>query len=152
MSRPTWDETSIDLALVMAKRSTCPRARVGAVLLSPQNVVLSTGYNGSPAGQPHCTDVGCLLSPQGSCLRTVHAEVNAIIRAGAAITRGCTLYSTVSPCFACANLIVQVNVTRVVYVRRYRVVPDYPDPLEYLRANGIIAIQFSGEVNHDDAC
>src|SRR5690349_1035987 len=74
--RPTWDEYFLDIAFSVAERSTCDRAHVGAVLVRDRRI-LATGYNGSPAGLPHCDEVGHLLI-DGHCVRTLHAEQNAI--------------------------------------------------------------------------
>ena len=68
-------------AEVASRRSTCPRADVGAVIVNPKtNRILSTGYNGAPPGEPHCTDVGCIME-DGHCQRALHAEVNAVVHA-----------------------------------------------------------------------
>jgi len=77
VSRPTWDDYFLSIAEAVSRRSTCPRASVGAVVVSPDNRILSTGYNGSPPGELHCDDAGCLVV-DGHCQRTLHAEVNAI--------------------------------------------------------------------------
>ena len=77
MTRPTWDEYFLAIAEMVSRRSTCPRAHVGAVIVSQDNRILSTGYNGSPPSEPHCGDIGCLMV-DGHCQRTLHAEVNAV--------------------------------------------------------------------------
>lgn len=140
--RPTWDETFLMMAVTIARRGTCPRARVGAVVVGPDHRILSVGYNGAPARQPHCTDVGCIILPSGGCGRAVHAEVNALMQAGPA-ARNATLYVTMSPCYACSSVIVNAGVLRVVYWRRYRVVPDVPDPLDFLEECGVEAVQLT---------
>ncbi|KKL26258.1 hypothetical protein LCGC14_2397100 [marine sediment metagenome] len=91
--RPGWDSYFLSIAKVVSTRSTCPRASVGAVVVSEDNRILSTGYNGSPSGEPHCIDVGCDMVDD-HCQRTLHAEVNAIAyaaRAGVSL-RGSRLY------------------------------------------------------------
>ncbi|MCK4414920.1 MAG: dCMP deaminase family protein [Candidatus Eisenbacteria sp.] len=92
MIRPDWDLYFIRIALEVASRSTCNRAAVGAVMVR-DNRILSTGYNGAPAGQPHCTDEGCVVVDD-HCQRAVHAEINAIINASINGTslEGATLY------------------------------------------------------------
>jgi len=110
MARPDWDEYFLAIAEVVSRRSTCPRARVGAVIVSPDNRVLATGYNGSPPGELHCDDVGCLMV-DGHCQRTLHAEVNAIAfaaRAGVKLEGG-RLYiwssrGDVEPCRECEKV------------------------------------------------
>lgn len=106
------------VAMVIAMRSTCPRLRVGAVVVSPDQKIVATGYNGAPSGMPHCDEVGCLVGPTGSCLRAVHAEVNALLSAGDR-ARGATVYVTASPCWSCLAAAVTAGVTRVVYRRKY---------------------------------
>lgn len=124
--RPSWDEYFIAMAKLAATRATCPRRRVGAVLVR-QHRVLATGYNGSVRGAPHCDDIGCLIVNQNgrdSCVRTVHAELNAILQCATngVDTAGATLYCTDFPCVACAKALVQAGVERVVYLS------EYPDP------------------------
>lgn len=77
-SRPTRDENFMHIAEVVSERATCPRASIGAVIVSAENRILSTGYNGAPPGEPHCTDVGCDVV-DGHCQRAIHAEVNAVV-------------------------------------------------------------------------
>ena len=113
----------------VAERSTCPRAKVGAVIVRDRNI-LATGYNGAPAGLQHCTDVGCLIyesrAPGGelesNCYRSIHAEINAITQAaknGAAIA-GADIYVTHSPCIQCLKVLVNTGVRRVFYERPYK--------------------------------
>ncbi len=88
MERPSWDQYFMTITRQVAERSTCLRAKVGAVIVRDRSI-LATGYNGSPAGLPHCLDVGCLIyesrNPDGeieqNCYRTIHAEINAITQA-----------------------------------------------------------------------
>ena len=100
---------------VVAKRATCPRRQVGAVLVRDKRII-TTGYNGSPSGMPHCTEVGCRLH-EGHCIRAIHAEQNAIVQAAlyGVSTRGATCYVTAAPCVTCANLLVAAGIVRVVY-------------------------------------
>lgn len=76
----------MDVAEIIARRGTCPKKQVGAVLVAVDNTIISTGYNGAPSGLPHCLDVGCLLSPAGKCMRAVHAEMNALERETSSLT------------------------------------------------------------------
>ena len=96
--RLTWHQYFLNITRQVAERSTCTRAKVGAVIVRDRSIV-ATGYNGAPAGMPHCTDVGCLIyrsqTPDGgmeeNCYRTIHAEINAIAQAarnGSAIREG----------------------------------------------------------------
>ena len=104
--RPSWDEYFLEIAKVVSKRSTCDRANVGAVI-SKNKVILSTGYNGAPRGLPHCDDVGHEIV-DGHCIRTAHAEANAIAQAAKNGTpiEGASIYLTVSPCYDCFKIIV----------------------------------------------
>ena len=130
MDRPSLDEYFMIITRVVAQRSTCLRAKVGAVIVRDKNI-LATGYNGAPAGLPHCTDVGCLVyrstTPNGeteeNCFRTIHAEINAITQAaknGAAI-RGAHIYITHSPCIHCFKVLINTGVDRIVYEKEYKV-------------------------------
>lgn len=121
MNRMTRDEYHAQLTKLVAKRSTCPRKRVGALLVK-NNRVISTGYNGSPSGMPHCDDVGCEIGPHGGCQRTVHAEANAIAFAAkeGISTDGAILYLTMEPCLSCAKLIINAGIREVYCLGRYR--------------------------------
>ncbi len=118
--RQSWDEYFMAIARVVASRATCPRKSVGAVIVRDRTL-LSTGYNGSLRGMPHCTDVGCIIE-NGHCVATVHAEQNAILHAarhGVNID-GSTVYVTASPCWNCFKSIANSGITRVVYGEFYR--------------------------------
>ena len=112
----------LNIAAEVATRATCDRKHVGAVLVDGQNRIISTGYNGSPKGQPHCDDVGHQLveiDGRDSCVRTLHAESNAIDRAPWEGMQGATLYVTVTPCYDCAKRIVSAGITAVYYSEHY---------------------------------
>jgi dCMP deaminase len=120
------------MASMVSRRSTCPRAEVGAVITRDDHVV-SVGYNGAPPGAPHCTDVGC--DPPVGCQRTLHAEANAVAwaaRYGIA-TEGCSLWCTLMPCVPCAKLMLSAGIIRFGYI------DDYRDEtgLELLRDQGV---------------
>jgi dCMP deaminase len=117
--RPSWDEYFMQITLQVARRSTCPRAAVGAVVVREKRI-LTTGYNGSPQGLPHCTEVGCLMV-NGHCVRTLHAEQNAIIQGAlhGVDVSGSTLYVTHQPCLNCAKMIINAGIRRVVYAGQY---------------------------------
>ncbi|OLN33945.1 deoxycytidylate deaminase [Desulfosporosinus metallidurans] len=129
--RPSWDSYFMQMAHVVAGRSTCLRRQVGSVIVKDKQI-LSTGYNGSPSGLQHCDEVGCLRQSLGvpsgerhEICRAVHAEQNALVQAakhGVAI-RGADLYVTHQPCALCTKLLINVGVKRVVYVH------SYPDQL-----------------------
>ena len=126
--RPTWDEYFLELANTAAKRATCDRGRSGCVIVRDKQVLV-TGYVGSPQGLAHCDDVGHLMKKvihdDGTitqhCMRTVHAEQNAICQAarrGIALEGG-TLYCRMTPCRTCAMLIINCGIVRVVCQNRY---------------------------------
>jgi dCMP deaminase len=117
--RPTWDEYFMDIAFTVAERSTCDRAHVGAVLVRDRRM-LATGYNGAPAGLPHCDEVGHLMV-DGHCVRTLHAEQNAIIQAAlhGIGTEGATAYVTHQPCLTCAKMLINAGIRRVVFAGNY---------------------------------
>lgn len=116
----SWDQYFMEIAQKVAERSTCDRANVGCVLVIDRQIV-STGYNGSARGASHCDDVGHMMSG-GHCVRTVHAEVNAIAQAAKHGTKidGATAYITHFPCFECAKVLVNSGIVRVVYSDGYR--------------------------------
>jgi len=119
-TRVDWDTYFMNIARAVATRSTCPRKAVGAVIVR-ERTILSTGYNGSVRGMPHCTEAGCDLE-NGHCVATVHAEANAIIQAarnGVGIN-GADIYVTASPCWYCFKLIVNSGITRIFYGEFYR--------------------------------
>lgn len=145
MGRPSLDEYFMEIALVVATRSTCLRHKVGSVIVRDKRI-LSTGYNGAPTGLPHCLDVGCRREDFESgthherC-RAVHAEQNAIIQAAihGVSTSGATLYCTHQPCILCAKMIINSQIERVVYRKSY---PD-DEALKFLEQAGIEVFQMA---------
>lgn len=131
MDRPSWDEYFMEVALLAAKRSTCLRRQVGAVLVADHRV-LATGYNGAPSGMVHCLNIGCLRSqrniPSGErheLCRAIHAEQNAIIQAakyGLAV-KAAELYCTHQLCSICLKMLLNLD------VRRFVIGSPYPDEL-----------------------
>jgi len=120
----------MEIAGLVAKRSTCKRRQVGAILVKDKRI-LATGYNGAPPGLPHCTDIGCLREqeqiPSGErheLCRGLHAEQNAIIQAayhGVSI-KNSVLYCTNLPCSICLKMIISAGITKIIYEKGY---PDY---------------------------
>jgi dCMP deaminase len=119
----------MEIAEVVAKRSTCMRRQIGAVIVKDRRI-LTTGYNGAPSGLSHCADIGCMRDHRGiesgtrhELCRALHSEMNAIIQAAqyGVSTRGSTLYCTHQPCSVCARMIINAGICRVVYAG------DYPD-------------------------
>ncbi len=136
VARDSWDHYFMRVAREVATRATCDRCHVGAVIVSPQRTIVSTGYNGSMRGAPHCDDAGHLLV-NGSCVRTVHAEMNALLQAAAGHggCRGATLYSTALPCRGCAMAAVNAGIVRIVYADPYRFDPER---VHELRGLGVV--------------
>lgn len=149
MERPSLESTLLEIAITVSKRSTCSRRNNGAVIATPSGVVLSTGYNGSLSGRPHCIHecdcddefiverlIGysekvdnrdlhaksCPAHPENGCTLAVHAEANAVYfaaRNGVSV-EGADIYCTTEPCVKCAEAIVQSGIKRVYYGQQYR--------------------------------
>lgn len=125
--RPSWDEYFMSIADMVKTRSTCTRRQVGAVIVKDKRI-LTTGYNGTPAGLKHCSEVGCLREQLGipsgqrhELCRGIHAEQNAIIQAanfGVPIQGG-TIYVTLSPCILCTKMLINAGITRIVAKEAY---------------------------------
>jgi dCMP deaminase len=147
--RPGWDEYFLEIARVVAGRSTCIRRQVGAVIVRERRI-LATGYNGAPAGLKHCLETGCLREqkqvPPGErheLCRGLHAEQNALIQAavyGIAI-KGAVCYITHQPCVLCAKMMINAKIEKVVFRG------DYPDQLalEMLREAGVEIARYKVE-------
>jgi dCMP deaminase len=146
-SRPTWDAYFMEICHVVAKRSTCLRRKVGALLVADRRI-LTTGYNGPPKGMAHCSELGgCCRERLGvasgqrqELCRALHAEQNAIIQAAVHGVKleGVTSYITIQPCVTCAKMLVNADVRRIVYAG------SYPDglALEMLREAGVEVVQW----------
>jgi dCMP deaminase len=138
-SRPSFDEIFSRMCLIVARRSTCHRRRYGAVV-TRNNQLVSSGYNGAPKHMGHCIDIGCLREQHkvksGTRLefcRAVHAEMNALLQAGIDRARGGVLYTNSYPCKICARLIVQCEISRVVLSGTYS---DF-EGIDILRQAGV---------------
>ncbi len=127
-NRPSWDTYFMEIAHLVKTRATCPRRQVGAVLVREKRII-ATGYNGSPRGLQHCPEggekndwpTGCMRA--GHCIRSLHAEQNALLQAAmiGIPCEGSTMYVTCQPCNACAKMIINAGVEKVIYEG------DYPD-------------------------
>ncbi|MFQ3586327.1 MAG: dCMP deaminase family protein [Fimbriimonadaceae bacterium] len=127
--RPSWDAYFLQIAHLVATRATCPRRSVGALIVRDKRI-LATGYNGAPRGLPHCPEggpehdwpEGCMRA--GHCIRSLHAEQNALLQAAmiGIPCEGATMYVTCQPCNTCAKMIINAGISRVIYEG------DYPDP------------------------
>lgn len=154
MSRPSWDDYFIGLVREVAKRATCDRGMSGCLIVRDKRIIC-TGYVGSPHGMPHCDEAGHLmkrvLDDEGAasqhCMRTIHAEQNAICQAarhGTALD-GATLYCSMEPCRTCAMLIISVGIRRVVAERAYHAAQE---SRELFAAAGVEMTTLNGEVAH----
>jgi len=149
MDRPSWDTYFMNLAKSVSERSTCDRAHVGAVIVRNRSIV-STGYNGSVSGAKHCDDVGHLMV-DGHCVRTIHAEQNAIAQAaklGNSVD-GCTIYITHFPCLNCFKLLLNSGITTIIHDKiLYTDENILPITIEILNSGKEIALYpFKGENN-----
>lgn len=135
--RPSWDEYFLEMAHLVAKRATCIRRQVGAVVVKDKRV-LATGYNGAPSGLPHCLDIGCLRDklkiPSGQrheLCRGLHAEQNALIQASlyGISLKDSVLYATNQPCIICAKMLINAGIKEIV------ISDGYPDEfaLDFLK-------------------
>ena len=121
-TREPREKYFIKIAHMVATRATCPRASVGCVI-THKNRIVSTGYNGSAKNAEHCIEVGCLMD-HGSCRRTIHAEMNALVNmAGGPYPTDLVMYCTHKPCYQCAKAIATANIRLVFYDQ------DYKDPV-----------------------
>jgi dCMP deaminase len=140
-SRPDWDEYFMDIADLVASRSTCLRRQVGCVVVKDRRI-LSTGYNGAPSGVAHCGEVGCRRMLEGipsgeraEMCRGVHAEQNAMIQGAryGVVLMGATAYITTQPCNICTKMMINAGIEEIIYDG------DYPDEqsLELLKEAGV---------------
>jgi len=118
--KPDWDHYFMEIAETVAKRGTCDRAQVGAIIVSNKRIIAS-GYNGSLPGLTECCDVGHDME-DGHCVRTVHSELNAIAQAARMghATEGAAIYCTHMPCWNCTKAIISAGIQEIVYKIAYR--------------------------------
>ena len=144
--RPNTHEYFMDIAKVVATRSTCLRHHVGAVIIKDKHII-STGYNGACKGLEHCLDIGCIRDRENiesgtmhEVCRAVHAEQNAIIQAAlhGVSTEGSTLYCTHQPCVICSKMIINAGIKRVIYGEEY---PDVAG-LKLFASAGVLTKRF----------
>ena len=134
--RPSWDEYFLGLMDEVGKRATCDRGRSGCIVVRGKQIVC-TGYVGSPPGLPHCDDVGHLMkkvvdddgTSRQHCVRTIHAEQNAICQAAqhGISLKECTLYCKMEPCRVCAMLIISVGIKKVIAKKKYHAAQETRD-------------------------
>ena len=150
MSKPSFDVIYMELAQKLAQRSHCVKMHVGAVLTKDTRIV-SLGYNGPPAGTHNCDvewpEHGCPRDSKGSCSLALHAEQNAILYASKnnVSVEGSTLYITLSPCIACARIILTTGIRKVIYLNSYAEYKKIPsdEGVDFLKKFGVDVVQFS---------
>jgi dCMP deaminase len=142
--RKNWLQYFMDIAKMVATRATCDRKHVGAVVVSNSRAIIATGYNGSVVGAPHCDDAGHLME-DGHCVRTIHAEMNAIAQAAhhGVSLRGSTLYCTALPCWQCFKVICNTGITQVIYDEPYRAEEHLERVYSHARAAGVKVYRLS---------
>ncbi|WP_268913831.1 ComE operon protein 2 [Lentilactobacillus sp. SPB1-3] len=144
-NRIKWDQYFMTQAVLLASRSTCERLSVGAVLVRDKRIIAG-GYNGSVAGDTHCIDEGCYVV-DGHCVRTIHAEMNAILQCAkfGERTDGAEVYVTDFPCLQCTKMLLQAGITKINYLRNYHN-DEYAQKLIRLKNIELNKIQLT----HDD--
>jgi dCMP deaminase len=156
MARPNWDRYFLDLCEAVSKRSTCDRGKTGCVIVKDRRI-MTTGYVGSPTGLPHCDEVGHdmrkVFDDSGNvsqhCVRTLHAEQNAIIQAakfGISLD-GATLFCKMTPCRRCAMMIINSGIKRVVCEKHYHADKD---TIELFKLAGIELVVINEDVEEYD--
>ncbi|MBC8043272.1 MAG: dCMP deaminase family protein [Rhizobacter sp.] len=150
LDRIGWQAYFMSVAHLISQRSTCERAHIGAVLVRENNI-LSTGYNGSPAGLSHCDGPNCLIykstHPDGTveenCMKTIHAEINAIVQAAknGTMIKDADIYITASPCLNCLKVLINAGIKTIYYDKPYKL--QYIAPLLEQSGVKLVQVQFS---------
>jgi dCMP deaminase len=155
MIRPAFDDIYMELAVNLARRSHCIKRHVGAVLTKDTRII-SIGYNGPPPGTNNCDEewpqAGCPRDSKGGCSLAIHAEQNAILYAVKNKTSvdGATLYTTLSPCLACARIIYSMGIRRVIYLKSYAEHKGIPsdEGVDFLQKFGVKTERYTGELTN----
>lgn len=136
MERIKWQDYFMAQSQLLALRSTCRRLSVGATIVKDQRIIAG-GYNGSVSGEVHCIDDGCYIE-DGHCIRTVHAEMNALLQCAkmGVSTAGAEIYVTHFPCIHCTKSIIQAGISKIYYAEDYK---NHPYAIELLLKAGIQA-------------
>ncbi len=137
-TRKSWNQYFMEITEMVASRSTCDRAFVGCVIVNDDHRIVSTGYNGSVAGNPHCDDVGHTIR-DNHCIATIHAEMNALLycaKEGISV-KNCNAYVTHFPCLNCTKALIQAGIKKIYYKYEYNV-DEYA---LYLLKNNKVAIE-----------
>ena len=145
MQRISWDEYFMAQSHLLSLRSTCSRLSVGATIVKDKRIV-SGGYNGSIKGDEHCIDVGCKVV-EGHCVRTIHAEINAILQCSkfGVGTEGATIYVTHFPSLNCTKSIIHAGIKEICYANDYR---NNEYARELLEKSGVVVRKIDYDVNN----
>ena len=154
MEKKSFDHLFMELAINLASKSHCIKRHVGAVLTKDTRII-SIGYNGPPAGTHNCDEKwpehGCERDPKGGCSLAIHAEQNALLYAvkNNSSVEGATLYVTLSPCLACARIILTMGVKKVIYYKSYAVYKgiDKDEGVDFLLQFGVEVEAYKGEIS-----
>lgn len=154
-TRPAFDDIYMELAVNLARRSHCIKRHVGAVLTKDTRII-SIGYNGPPPGTHNCDEEwpqsGCPRDSKGGCSLAIHAEQNAILYAvkNQTSVEGATLYTTLSPCLACARIIYSMGIRRVIYLKSYAEHKGIPsdEGVDFLQKFGVSTERYKGELTN----
>lgn len=135
--RLSWDQYFMAQSHLLANRSTCTRLAVGATIVRDRRIIAG-GYNGSTSGGVHCTDDGCYVI-DGHCVRTIHAEMNAILQCAkfGVPTQDAEIYVTHFPCLQCSKAIIQAGIKKIFYATSYH---NHPYAIELLEDAGVETI------------
>lgn len=119
MKRPSWNNYFMQIAKLVATRSTCAKISVGCVMVKDKRII-ATGYNGAPSGMKHCDEIGC-IEKNGHCIRALHAEVNAILQCAehGISTKDSYLYSVYLPCWHCSLMLINARICKIFYLNDY---------------------------------
>ena len=140
--RISWHEYFMRNAFLISSRATCDRLMVGAVIVRDSRII-ATGYNGSTSGEDHCLDVGCLIE-DGHCIRTIHAEINALLQCArlGISCKDATAYVTHFPCLNCTKALIQAGIKKIYYTKGYN---NHDYAIELLNKNNVQVHQISIE-------
>lgn len=145
--RPSWDEYFMMAAKLAATRATCLQRKVGSVVVKNRRII-ATGFNGSPPGLPHCTDVGCLIfKDRGtSCQRVLHSEHNAVLQDSRSL-EGAILYTSFLPCLNCMKIIIAAKIKEVVYEKENAEKDEYENTKKEFAKQAHLTLRQIPEVN-----
>jgi len=145
--RLPWNQFFMAQSHLIANRSTCSRLAVGAIIVRDRRMI-SAGYNGSISGGAHCSDEGCYII-DGHCVRTIHAEMNAILQCAkfGVLTQGAEIYVTHFPCLQCCKAIIQSGITTVYYANDYK---NHPYAIELFESAKVEMVRVPSDPSFEE--